>query len=828
VPDPQDSFWAALADRYVLERELGRGGMATVYLARDLKHDRLVALKVLHPELAGALGPERFLREIRTAARLDHPHILPVFDSGEAGTREAGGGLLWYTMPYVEGESLRERLRREVQLPLEEALRITREVADALDCAHRHGVVHRDVKPENVLVGEGHARVADFGVAQAVEAAGGTQLTGTGMAVGTPAYMSPEQASAGQVDARTDVYALGCVLYEMLAGESPFTGPTPQAVIARRLTETPRPLSATRERIPAHVEEAVKRALARAPADRFQTAAEFAHALATGYVTDPGSATTSAPRPASSPPPASRRSRRRPKLTSALAISFGLLVIAAVGMLMWQRARSAGAPSVASAPSASDGPAPAAGSSRQPASVERSVAVLPFTNLSPNRQNEYFSDGMTEELITALGKVEGLRVAARASSFAFKGKPLDVGEVSRKLNVGAVLDGSVRRSGRRLRVTAELVRASDGARLWADRYDRELRDVFQVQDELARAIVGALRVPLRLSGRPDTALVRTATADPAAHDLYLQGRFQWNQRTYEALRRAASYFERAAARDPAYAEAYAGLADAYVILPQYGPVPPRDAFAKAERAAERALALDSTLAEAHTSLAAVRMYAYDWRGAEAEFRRAIALNPNYATAHHWYSAYLGGAGRLDEALAEIEQAQVLDPLSRIISANVGGRLALHRRYDDALRQLRAALELDPNFAAAHEWLCWVYIMKRTPREATGPCERAAALTGGNPGLGPLAYAYAASGERARATTLLRQLEARSRREYVSPWAIAIAHLGLGDTAGAFEWLDRGVVARDPNLTGGLSAPFWDPLRADPRFVRLRERMGLPP
>jgi TolB-like protein/Flp pilus assembly protein TadD len=460
--------------------------------------------------------------------------------------------------------------------------------------------------------------------------------------------------------------------------------------------------------------------------------------------------------------------------------------------------------------------------------VQPSVAVLPFANLSTERENEYFSDGMTEELITALGKVEGLRVAARASSFAFKGKPLDVAEVGRTLNVAAVLDGSVRRSGKRVRVTAELVDAQDGGRVWADSYDRELRDVFQMQDELAHAIVGALRVPLKVAARPNTDLVRTATSDPEAHDLYLQGRFLWNQRTYEALGSAAKYFEAAAARDPAYAEAFAGLADTYVLLPQYGRVRPRDAFAKARAAAERALVLDSTLAEAHTSLALVRMDKYDWPGAGAAFRRALALNPNYATAHQWYSSYLGALGRQDEAVAEVERAHALDPLSRIISANVASQLAGSRRYDDAIRQLRSTLELDPNFFGAVAWLCAVYVMKGEPSAAITACEHAATLSNRKFGLGFLASAYAASGDHRRATEVLHELEANARREYVSPWQLAVANLGLGDRDRTFAWLDSAYAERDPFLLSGISGPLWDPVRSDQRFARLRARLGLPP
>jgi TolB-like protein/tetratricopeptide (TPR) repeat protein len=507
----------------------------------------------------------------------------------------------------------------------------------------------------------------------------------------------------------------------------------------------------------------------------------------------------------------------------------GLLVTATMGLLLWQWSdrwdeRSADRPP--DAPGAATG---VVGTSKSQLTEQPSVAVLPFANLSPDPTNEYFSDGMTEELITALSRVEGLRVAARASSFAFKGKPLDVPEVAQKLNVGSVLDGSVRRAGQRLRVTAELVDARDGTRLWSDRYDRELRDVFQVQDELARAIVGALRVPLKITSRSDTALVRVGTRDPAAHDLYLQGRFLWNQRTYEALRSAARYFERAIERDSNYAEAYAGLADSYLLLPQTGHAPPNDMFPKARRTAERALALDSTIAEAHASLALLRAYSYDWRGAEVEFRRAIALNRSYATAHQWYSSYLGAVGRREQSLAELERARALDPLSRVIARNLGVRLATLGRYDEALQQIRSALELDPNLAGTHISLCWVYRLRHLYQEAIRACERGVAIEGPNEArMGLVANVYAAAGDTARAAKIVRDLEARSRREYVSPLEIAIGYLGLGDTDRMFAWLDSAYAARDPFLITSINLPVWDQVRVDPRFTRLRARMGLPP
>ena len=422
MTDLRDRLESGLADRYTLGRELGQGGMATVYLAHDLRHDRDVALKVLRPEISAAMGADRFLREIKLAAGLTHAHILPVFDSGEAG------GLLYYVMPSMEGRSLRERLDRERQLPLSESLRITREVASALDYAHRHNVVHRDIKPENILLHEGAAMVADFGIGKALSAQGAS-LTQTGLSLGTPAYMSPEQA-AGDLgtDGRSDLYSLGCVLYEMLTGEPPFTGVSAQAIIAKRFVAPIPRIQATRD-VPAAVDTAVTRALARTPADRFPSAAEFAAAL--------------------------------------LAIS---------------RDSDSGERATASAARAD----------------ARAIAVLPLANMSADPENEYFADGMTEEIINALGKLPGIHVASRTSSFAFKGKDVDVREIGDKLGVTTVLEGSVRKVGNRIRLTAQLINVESGYHLWNETYDRQLEDVFAVQDDISRAIVEALT--LRLGG----------------------------------------------------------------------------------------------------------------------------------------------------------------------------------------------------------------------------------------------------------------------------------------------------------------------------------------
>ncbi|HEU4879295.1 MAG TPA: protein kinase, partial [Gemmatimonadaceae bacterium] len=467
--------------------------MATVFLAQDSKHDRVVAIKVLHPDLAASLGPDRFLREIKLAARLNHPHILPLFDSGNAD------GLLYYVMPYVEGESLRERLDRDRQLPIQEAISHTQAIASALDYAHRQGIVHRDIKPENVMLYENMAMVMDFGIAKAVSAAGTETLTQTGMMIGTPAYVSPEQA-AGEtnLDGRSDQYSLACMLYEMIAGERPFSGGTPQSIMAKRFTETPQPLQSVRSSVPQSVDWAVSKAMSTEVAGRFTTSAMFAQALMSGQTSTPTDTGTI------------------PKTATSAA---------------------------------------------------KSVAVLPFANMSADPENEYFADGMAEEIINALSRIQSLRVASRTSSFAFKGKNEDIGEIGRKLKVSTVLEGGVRKMGNKLRITAELVNVADGYHLWSERYDREIEDVFEIQDDISQAIVKALRVIL--SEGEKKAIENKPRTNIQAYDYYLRGRQFFHQLRRRSLEYARQMFNKAIELDPEYALAYTGVADSSSLLYTY-------------------------------------------------------------------------------------------------------------------------------------------------------------------------------------------------------------------------------------------------------------------
>src|SRR5213082_1428323 len=696
---------AALGDRYAIDRELGRGGMATVYVAQDRRHAREVAIKVLRPDVAAAIGAERFLREIAIAARLTHPHVLPLIDSGQAA------GSLYYVMPYVRGESLRQRLARERRLPLKDALRIARELGAGLDYAHREGFIHRDVKPENVLLADGHAVIADFGIARAIcQSCDGQNVTEVGLTIGTPEYMSPEQAAGDRdLDGRSDLYSLACVIYETLAGEPPFAGASARAVMAQHLSEAPPPLRARRPDAPAAVEQALARALAKDPADRFASVAQFVAAL-----------------------------------------------------------------------EATDAPGAA------PALVgkTRSLAVLPFVNGSADPENEYLCDGVTDELINALTKVEGLRIASRTSVFALKGKPQDIRAIGALLGVSAVLD------------------------------------------EIARTIVSTLRTTFLADIADPTP--RRYTDNVQAYSLYLKGRFCWNKRSQEGVREAIAYFEQAIDHDPGYALAYSGLSDSYALQVDYRGVPVTEVYALARRYALKALELDDNLPEAHTSLAWVQFaYDWDWEAAERSYRRALELNPGYATGHHWYSFVLLVSGQAEQALVEAHTALELDPSSISIRRGLGWLYYYTRRYESAVYHLRRAIAMNPTSEDTYRILGLVLTQQGAYAEAERAFREAITLS---PELSyataGVAHVLALRGRRREAEAMVAELEARAREHYVTPVALCIAHLGLRNVDQVFHWLDRAYEDRRGWLTYMKVDPIFDAVRDEPRYVAFVKRMKL--
>jgi serine/threonine-protein kinase len=690
VTDLRTQLQTALATSYTIERELGRGGMATVFLARDLRHDRPVALKVLHPAFASTLGPERFQREIRLAARLQHPHILTVHDSGEI--EGPSGPLLWFTMPYIRGESLRDRLTREKQLPVEDALRITREAADALSYAHAEGVIHRDVKPENILLSGNHALVADFGIARAVDAAS-DKLTETGMAVGTAAYMSPEQASGQRdLDPRTDIYSLGVVLYEMLAGETPFAGPTAQATIARRFMETPRPVRQLREAVPEQVEQALQRALARTPADRFGSAGEFAAALALHEAATSTAASSSVPSPqapslgsatASQTVAAPARVAPAPARRRRIPIAAGSLLLGLVigtGLLFgWLHHRGAELPA---------------------ATAPKPLAVLPFENLG-GAEDEYFADGVTDEVRGKLTALPGLQVTARSSSNQYKKTGKSPQEIGRELGVDYLLTGTVRweksPGGSHVRVSPELIQVSTGATKWQEPFDAALTDVFKVQADIAGQVAQALDIALGTSQRQT--LTERPTANAAAYDAYLKGEAaSQNLGTADpsTLRSAIALYEQAVALDSGFAQAWAELSRAHSIL-YFNGTPSPEGAERARQGAERALRLAPDHFAGHLAMGDYyNTIPLDNARALQEYEAGLRLAPNNADLISSSALAEVSAGRWEDALQHFVHAQALDPRSIAVARRLGYTYLRLRRYPEAIAASDRGLALDPN------------------------------------------------------------------------------------------------------------------------------------
>jgi len=776
-----------VADRYRVERELGRGGMAAVYLAEDLKHHRQVAIKVLKPEVAAALGPDRFLREIEIAARLTHPHILPLYDSGEAD------GLLYYVMPFVEGESLRDRLARQKQLSLHETIEIARAVADALSYAHSLGIVHRDIKPENILFEAGHAVVTDFGIARAITEAGGEHLTQTGIAVGTPAYMSPEQsAGAREVDARSDIYALGCVLYELLAGEPPFTGPSAQAVLARHSLDPVPRLRTVRETVPKGLEAVVLRALAKVPADRFATAREFAEAV------------EQSARVAEVTGPLSFVRRRR---AIPLAVAAAVVVVALGGW--WALTRPWG----------------------QSARIE-SLAVLPLTNLMGDSEHEYFVDGMHEALITELSRISALKVISRTSTMRYRDTEKPLPQVARELKVDGLIEGSVLREGDRVRITVQLIHGPSDRHVWAQSFDQELRGVLALQSEVARAVADEIK--LRLTRQEEALLAAARRIHPEAYDAYLRARYELSKTpASEALQNSLQYFRQAIDMDPTYAPAYVGLADAYNRLAISGHRPPSEVYPMATAALVTALELDETLADAHTLLGVLKLrFDWEWHDAERHLKRALQLDPNSSRAHLGYGVYLLTMGRLEEYLAQNAKHRELDPLSPFANRNLGWALTYNRRHDQALVQFHKTLELDPGSALTYVSLGENYAAQNRYGEALAACDEALRLGPEDPqALSGCGRVHALSGRHRDAVRTFDKIVTLSEQRYVDPYDVAklaaAIHTDRRERNRIFDWLERAYEERSANLCFVNVEPAFDNVRSDPRFQDLVRRMNFP-
>ncbi len=775
MADPLSHLSAALAGSYAIDRELGSGGMATVYLAQDLKHGRQVAIKVLRPDLATALGPDRFVREIEIAANLTHPHILPLFDSGTAD------GFVYYVMPFVDGESLRDRLRREGRLSIEEAIRFAEQVASALTYAHDRGVVHRDIKPENILLAGGQATVVDFGIARAVTAAGGERLTVTGLAIGTPAYMSPEQAfGAGEVDGRTDTYALGCVVYEMISGRAPFEGSTAQALLAMHAAKTVPRLRATDRSVPLFVERAVQRAMAKVPADRFATAEAFAEALSTGTVV--------------------ARVRRR-RATSRTLVAAGVLAMLAAG---WAVERALGG-------------GPDLGS----------LAVLPLENLTGDSAEAYVGAGMHEALIAELARIQELRVISRRSVMRYAGTEKSVPEIARELNVDGVVTASFGRTGENVRVSVRLLDArSEEGSLWQQVYVRDIGDVLAMYGEVAAAIAG--EIGIRIDPRHEARLATRRRMNRDAYEAYLRGRFAITQGDPVAVQQGLAYLHEANARDPADPLPYVGLAIGYGIL-GHGPRP--EVLPRAVAAAERALALDSMLAEPYAVLAQAKLYReWDWAGAERAFRRALELNSTLADARAHYAWYFDLLGPRDRALDEMQRAIASDPLDPLWPTWLASLYMDRGLYGDAIEAARHAIEVNPTFGLG------VGMLGRALAEAGMRDSALAVLESveGDPAVkGMLAQVYAKVGRIDDARRIAIDMEATAPVG-LKVWQLPQIYAALGDTERALYWLEQAFVLPHPYapwlVPRDEHAPWFatmGSLREEPRYQALLQRLNLP-
>lgn len=824
-----------LLGRYKILHRLGAGGMGVVYKALDTTLDRPVALKLLPADLVEREDRvQRFIREAKAASALNHPHILIIYEIGEAsvvqesedettdGAQQYAQPIHYIAMEFIDGDTLRGKFRRE-KTSIREILEFFAQVADGLTKAHQAGIVHRDLKPDNVMITrDGYAKILDFGLAKLMEApvgqSSGTdvcseaatvelplQLSTPGIVLGTIGYMSPEQARGQSeiIDHRSDIFSFGCMLYEAVAGRRPFVGDSDIDTLFKIVYVPPMPVTEANPSAPSELQRIIRKCLEKDADDRYQLIREVSTDLRN----------------------LRREMELKPEIQHFDAPSSQQSATSQQALTLSSNASGSQSGTGSMSPSASS---PAARKSRS-SKVINSLAVLPLVNVGADPNTEYLSDGITESIINNLSQLPRLRVMARATAFRYKGREVDPQEVGRELDVRAILMGRVLLRAGRLVVKVELVDVAYGSQLWGEQYNREFIDIFEIEDEIAREISAKLR--LKLSQGEKKRLNKRHTKNTEAYQLYLKGRYHWNKRIEDDLKKGVEYFQRAIDKDPTYALAYAGLADSYIVLVQYSDLPFKEAHAKAKAAALRALELDDTLAEAHTSLAAVGDEEWGLIGAEKEFKRAIELNPNYPTAHQWYGEYLSRIGRHEEALAEIKRAQQLDPLSLIINATRGYLQIEARQYDQAIEQLQKTIEMDKNFFRAHSNLGNAYLEKGMFEQAIDEHERAGVLAGEDPErcaqrAATLRAAYEASGAKGYWQAQLEEDLDRVKRERVSPYIVASLYARLGERESALDWLQRAYTERDVNLLSLKIDPAFDQLRSEPQVGEMLRRIGL--
>lgn len=826
---------------YTIVSKIGAGGMGEVYLAQDTKLERKVAIKFLNEEFSKDSDKlKRFIQEAKAASALNHPNILTVYEIGVVD------GKNYIATELIDGQTLREHLSQKESLQLNQILKIGVQVSEALSAAHQAGIIHRDIKPENIMLRkDGYAKVLDFGLAKLSEPVGtgsagneeATRIqvnTTPGMVMGTVSYMSPEQARGLQTDARTDIWSLGVVLYEMLAGRVPFTGETVNHTIVSILEKEP-PLLAT---VPAELQRIVRKSMTKDAEMRYQSAHDLlidlenlrrdldiqgelersvvpSRATANAslepatqmYASDAVAATKSGQAAATVTVTTASSSleyavtqAKTHKVATAIVVLVLVGVISTVGYFAFVRS----------------------GSIKQISAI----AVMPFVNESGNADVEYLSDGMTETLIKSLSHLPNLAVKSRSTVFYYKGKETSPKKLGEELNVQAVLLGRVGGRGADLKLSLELVNTQTQDVIWSEQYDRKLSDLVTLQSEIAKDV--STKLKSKLSGADEARVTKSSTTNPEAYQAYLKGRYYWNRRTAENIGKALEQFNVAAEKDPAYALAYAGLADCYALLPEYAGVPTSETAPQAKANAERALAIDSQLAEPHATLGIVNHKLWQWAEAEREFKRAIELNPNYATAYHWYSILLKDLGRYDEAAVTIKRAYELDPLSGAIGCNISMIYQVQNNHQASVENSLRMIELDPNFGRAYEYLGLSYLKLGRKADAVKTMEKAVELTKRqNVVLSELGYVYGAAGKRDEATAVLRELEEKYTRKQAAGHEVAAVFAGLGEKDKAFEWLEKDFQARDGRLTTFRWEIQFESLRDDPRFKELLKRMNLP-